>query len=67
LRLAYITIVKNEIGRIPTVEEFSKILSKVNASDNDFTSGNFKPGSGGESAFYKLLIGEKTIQELKNQ
>jgi DGQHR domain-containing protein len=66
LRLAYITIVKNEIGRIPTVEEFRKILNKVNASDNDFTSGNFRPGSGGESAFYKLLIGEKTIQELKN-
>lgn len=66
LRLAYITIVRNETGRIPTVKEFSKILDKVIATDNDFTSGNFKPGSGGESAFYKLLIGEKTIQELKN-
>ena len=67
LRYAYIAIVKSEIGKIPKVEEFKIILDKVNASDDDFTSGNFKPGSGGEFAFYKLLIGEKTIRELKNQ
>jgi DGQHR domain-containing protein len=67
LRLSYITIVQNEIGRIPAVGDFSKIFNKINVSDNDFTSGNFKPGSGGESAFYKLLTGEKTIQDLKNQ
>jgi DGQHR domain-containing protein len=67
LRLAYLTIVKNEIGKIPTVEEFAEVFNKMSVSDIDFTSGNFKPGSGGESAFYKLLTGEKTIQDLKNQ
>ena len=66
LRLSYITIVQNEIGKIPTIGDFSKVFNKINVSDNDFTSGNFKPGSGGESAFYKLLIGEKSIQDLKN-
>lgn len=67
LRIAYLRIVKTEIGRIPTVDEFASIFNKINVTDNDFTSGNFKPGSGGESAFYKLLIGEKTIHDLKNE
>jgi DGQHR domain-containing protein len=67
LKIAYLKIVREEIGRIPTVDEFSKIFQAVKVSDSDFTSGNFKPGSGGESAFYKLLIGDRTIQDLKNQ
>lgn len=53
-------------GQIPTIEHFRSIFSHINATDEDFTSGNFKPGSGGESSFYKLLIGEITIQDLKN-
>lgn len=67
LRLAYLNIVQTEIGRVPSIDEFSKLFSKLKVSDNDFTSGNFKPGSGGESAFYKLLTGEKTINELKDE
>ncbi|MBL0057097.1 MAG: DGQHR domain-containing protein [Chitinophagaceae bacterium] len=59
LRLAYLNIVRTEIGKVPSIEEFSTIFDKLKVSDNDFTSGNFKPGSGGESAFYKLLTGEK--------
>jgi len=67
LRYAYLKIVNTEIGRIPTVSEFTSLFGKVHVSDEDFTSGNFKPGSGGESAFYKLLTGEKTIHDLKNE
>jgi hypothetical protein len=67
LKYAYLKIVNTEIGRIPTTEEFASIFGKLNVSDEDFTSGNFKPGSGGESAFYKLLTGEKTIHDLKNE
>jgi DGQHR domain-containing protein len=67
LKITYLNIVREEIGRIPTVEEFTTVFNNISASDEDFTSGNFKPGSGGESAFYKLLIGEKTIQDLKNK
>lgn len=66
LRTIYLDIVELNIGQVPSVDQFKAILSKVNATDDDFTSGNFKPGSGGESAFYKLLIGETTIQDLKN-
>ncbi len=67
LKIAYLKIVQNEIGKIPTVDQFMGIFEKIKVSDDDFTSGNFKPGSGGESAFYKLLTGEKTIHDLKNQ
>ncbi len=67
LKVAYQKIVHSEFGKIPEVEEFTAIFNKLNVSDNDFTSGNFKPGSGGESAFYKLLMGEKTIHDLKNE
>ncbi|HTI61202.1 DGQHR domain-containing protein [Mucilaginibacter sp.] len=67
LKLAYIRIVQTEIGRIASIEEFASIFENLNVSDADFTSGNFKPGSGGESAFYKLLTGEKTIHDLKDE
>jgi len=67
LKIAYTKIVRLEFGKIPTVEEFDSVFRSINVSDDDFTSGNFKPGSGGESAFYKLLTGEKTIQDLKEQ
>lgn len=66
LKDIYPTIVNFEYGKIPSIEEFYKVIDEVNATDNDFTSGNFKPGSGGESAFYRLLTGQITIGELKN-
>lgn len=54
------------IGTIPTISQFKTAFDHITATDDDFTSGNFKPGSGGESAFYKLLVGDITIQDLKN-
>jgi hypothetical protein len=66
LKQAYLDLVQNEIGKIPSMREFEKIFSTIEASDSDFTSGNFKPGSGGEAAFYKLLTGQVTMKELKN-
>lgn len=66
LKKAYIDLAGGNFGKIPSIEEFKTTFSHVLVADLDFTSGNFKPGSGGESAFYKLLTGEITIQELKN-
>lgn len=67
LKKAYLEIVGiDKIGQIPSINQFMEVFSTIQATDEDFTSGNFKPGSGGESAFYKLLIGDTTIQELKN-
>ena len=66
LKKIYVELANTDIGRIPTINEFQTAFSKIKVSDEDFTSGNFKPGSGGESAFYKLLIGETSIHDLKN-
>lgn len=66
LRIIYLQIVGADIGRVPSIEEFKTIFSKLNVSDSDFNSGNFKPGSGGESAFYKLLTNQINIQDLKS-
>ena len=60
----YIRIVGKDIGRVPKVEEFLAELKKVKISDQDFTTRNFAPGSGGQSKFYKLLIGEITKEDL---
>ncbi len=65
LRVAYLSLVGDDIGTIPSIEDFQGIFSRLKVTDSDFTSGNFKPGSGGESAFYKLLTGEKSIADLK--
>ncbi|MBB5647646.1 DGQHR domain-containing protein [Pedobacter cryoconitis] len=66
LKIVYLQLVGDEIGRIPTIEEFRVVFSNLSVADGDFTSGNFKPGSGGESAFFKLLMGQLTIQDLKS-
>lgn len=66
LRIVYLQLSENNIGRIPSVNEFAEVWRIIDISDEDFTSGNFKPGSGGESAFYKLLNNEVTIHDLKN-
>lgn len=67
LKIAYLQIVGRDIGRVPTIQEFVNQFRHLDAIDSDFTSGNFKPGSGGESAFFKLLTGEKTIADLKEE
>ncbi len=65
LKDLYLDIVKGEIGKIVSRDEFYDHFVQYNIEDDDFTSGNFKPGSGGEAAFYKLLKNEISIKELK--
>lgn len=38
------------------VNEFKSVLKKVRLKDDDFTTDNFKPGTSGETALYKILI-----------
>lgn len=66
LKDSYIRLCNGNYFYIPTEKDFYHVFDEVNANDDDFTSGNFKPGSGGESAFYRLLTGKVTIDELKN-
>ncbi|MFH1374252.1 MAG: DGQHR domain-containing protein [bacterium] len=51
----YLDIVGEEIGRIPLSKEFYRYLEPIDVTDNDFTSKNFVPGSGGQSMFLKML------------
>lgn len=60
----YLDLVNNDIGRIPTIEEFSVKFNHVQLTDDDFTAKNFAPGSGGQSAFYKVLTGELDASDL---
>lgn len=67
LKESYVDLVgEQNIGQIPDIASFKNLFKRIKVSDPDFTSGNFKPGSGGESAFFKLLTGKTTIKELKN-
>jgi hypothetical protein len=49
------------------VEAYARELAKVNLDDDRLTTGNFKPGSSGESAFYKVLAGKTSPEELFEQ
>jgi len=48
-------------------ETYARELAKVNLDDDRLTTGNFKPGSSGESAFYKVLAGKTSPEELFEQ
>lgn len=52
---------------IVPVEAYARELAKVKLDDEQLTTGNFKPGSSGESAFYKVLIGKTPPEELFEQ
>lgn len=43
---------------------YARELAKVELDDDQLTTGNFKPGSSGESAFYKVLSGKTPPGEL---
>lgn len=49
------------------VEAYARELAKVKLDDEQLTTGNFKPGSSGESAFYKVLTGKTPPEELFEQ
>lgn len=46
------------------VDAYARELAKVNLDDDQLTTGNFKPGSSGESAFYRVLSGKTPPEEL---
>lgn len=51
-------------GYIPSEDEFLSALSHVVAKDSDFTTRNFAPGSGGQSAFLKMLRSQITLEDM---
>ena len=64
----YLSIVNEEdIGDLPTEDQFLIRLRNVDIDDEDFTTRNFAPGSGGQSKFYKLLTGKIKKEDLFDQ
>lgn len=61
----YIKLVGVEnIGQVPTIDDFLVDLKELDIDDVDFNSRTFKPGSSGQADFYKFLTREKTKEEL---
>ena len=53
LKSAYLHLVGP--GEVPKQEQFKKIFDKIQLSDDEFNSDNFKPGTSGEVALYRTL------------
>lgn len=54
-------------GKIVPVEGYARSLALVHLEDSDLTTKTFKPGSSGESFFYKVLSGKVKPDELFEQ
>lgn len=54
-------------GKVVPVEGYSSVLALVHLDDGDLTTKTFKPGSSGESAFYKVLAGKAEPEDLFEQ
>lgn len=67
LKPLYLELVGENIGNVISMEEFTKYFQSYKIEDSDFTSGNFLPGSGGESKFFKILTREISISDLKKK
>jgi hypothetical protein len=62
----YCQIVGKDFGKIPSQKEFSRYFTELEVSDDDFTTRNFAPGSGGQSTFLKMLRCEISIDDMEN-
>jgi DGQHR domain-containing protein len=60
----YLRIVGNEIGRIPSPPEFSKLFAPIDFADAAFTTSKFAPGSGGQSMFLRMLRRQITLKDM---
>ena len=49
-------------GKVPTKEDFVKVFEKIDMKDDDFNTGEFKPGSSGEANLYRELINRSGIE-----
>jgi len=60
----YLDLIAKGNGPIPTMSDFSTYFEDIELKDEDFTTRNFAPGSGGQSTFYKMLKREITLQDM---
>jgi DGQHR domain-containing protein len=67
LRDIYPEISRRYNDGIVPVETYLEVLARVQLADEELTSRNFKPGSSGQAAFYKVLTGQSAPEELFEQ
>lgn len=60
----YVEIVGSEFGRVPEEREFSVHFSHIELTDELLNTKTFRPGSSGQSLFYKLLTGQVPVEAL---
>jgi DGQHR domain-containing protein len=60
----YPILVKHDYGRIPAVSEFYAAIDHIQLQDDDFTTRNFAPGSGGQATFLKMLRGQISLEDM---
>lgn len=60
LRDVYVSLGKTK----PSYEDFAKIFGAMKFGDDFFSTDNFKPGTSGESALYKELLGAAAFNKL---
>lgn len=60
----YPDLASHDWGRVPTIREFYPFFEPLDLRDNDFTTKNFVPGSGGQSMFLKMLRQEIKRREM---
>ena len=53
-----------DYGQVVPVEGYAKVLADIELEDVDLTTRNFKPGSSGEAAFYRVLSGKVEPDDL---
>lgn len=56
LRPVYLKIVGNEIGRVPSVNEFYAYFEPIQMRDVDFNIVTFPPGTSGEARLHEILM-----------
>lgn len=59
LKISYLHITVPD--QVPTVDDFLKIFKKIKIDDMEFSTDEFKPGSGGEGKLYRLLLDKSNI------
>lgn len=65
LRDAYLYITSP--GTVPSIDDFLKVLDKIDISDDDFTTENYKPGTSGESQLYRDLVSKGPVASTKTR
>lgn len=61
---AYPALAQGNYGLIPSVNDFYRKLDHIELKDDDFTTRNFAPGSGGQATFLKMLRGEISLEDM---